>query len=170
MKVKLKTTLANAKYSGQPGQIIDLPEDEANALIEGNFAERIHFTPTPRTAGRNAFTEDVINLVRDELEKAWPNIPAFVRDEIERMKPVLLEQSKSLIESLPKPESIAELISAEFDQRLPEISKKIQQEIIASIKQLEPATSQATETPSGNTTDNSPETPDAPTRRKDSKK
>lgn len=176
MKVKLKTTLANAKYSGQPGQIIDLPEEEANALIEGNFAERVHFPSTPRTPGPNAFKEDVIALVRDELEKALPDlhqaterISAFVRDEMERMKPLLLEQAKSLIGSGPKPKSIAELVRVEIAQLLPEISQKIQQEILANIKEAGQATSGA-ETPSENPTNNSPEAPEAPAGRTGSKK
>lgn len=39
MKIKLHTTYAGPKMCASAGSIIDLPADEARALIEGKYAE-----------------------------------------------------------------------------------------------------------------------------------
>ena len=39
MKVKLRTTYASPKITAVSGSVIDVPEKEAVALVEGGFAE-----------------------------------------------------------------------------------------------------------------------------------
>lgn len=45
MKVRMLTTMAGPSGAAQPGQIVDLPPVQAQALIAGRFAEAIESTP-----------------------------------------------------------------------------------------------------------------------------
>ncbi|MFM2345357.1 MAG: hypothetical protein RL654_110 [Pseudomonadota bacterium] len=46
MKIRLKTIMAGPGGSAGPGDVVDVPDDEAAALIEGGYASAVD-EPTP---------------------------------------------------------------------------------------------------------------------------
>jgi hypothetical protein len=53
MRVKMRTIMAHPKHGiAHPSQVVDLPDDHANQLIAGGFADRAApAPPAPETAG-----------------------------------------------------------------------------------------------------------------------
>ena len=41
MKIRLKTIMAGPGGSAGPGDVVDVPDDEASALIEGGYATAV---------------------------------------------------------------------------------------------------------------------------------
>jgi hypothetical protein len=45
MRVKMRTTIANAKITAIAGSVIDVTEKEAEELLKGGYAEQVKETP-----------------------------------------------------------------------------------------------------------------------------
>ena len=55
MKIRLKTIMAGPGGSAGPGDVVDVPDDEASALIEGGYATAVDEpTPAPKKLARRA--------------------------------------------------------------------------------------------------------------------
>lgn len=47
MRVKMRTQYANARCAVAPGGIVDVPEEEGRALVDGRFAELVELAVEP---------------------------------------------------------------------------------------------------------------------------
>jgi hypothetical protein len=57
MRVKMRTTIANAKITAIAGSVIDVPEKEAAELIKGGYAEIVKEAPV-KAAAKQAANEE----------------------------------------------------------------------------------------------------------------
>ena len=66
MRIRMKTILAGPSFTTVPGQVIDVPDEQAQALCDGRFAEAVETDPTvapapesePETEAAPASEED----------------------------------------------------------------------------------------------------------------
>jgi hypothetical protein len=57
MRVKMRTTIANAKITAIAGSVIDVTEKEAEELLKGGYAEQIKAAPVKAAAKQEANEE-----------------------------------------------------------------------------------------------------------------
>lgn len=70
MKVKLRTIYASPQRIAFPGTIIDVPDGEAEALVDGNYAELVddHTPENRETTARRGAPERAVRKAPESRE------------------------------------------------------------------------------------------------------